>query len=57
MNLYFTTCLMITKNKIIKIKRVIDGKINVYSRCGFKKFDKTIDEEELGYLLESLNFI
>ena len=47
---------MSTKNKNIKIKREVDGKISPYSCCinwGFKKFE-TIDGEELSHLLESL---
>ena len=42
MNLYCIKCLMIAKNKSIKIEGVIDGKINLCSRyidCGFKKFE------------------
>ena len=47
MNLYFIKCSMSTKNRIIKIKREIDGKSNPYfccTDCGFKKF-QNIDEE------------
>ena len=54
MNLYCIKCLMIKKNKNIKIKHKTVEKINLHSRCtdcGFKKFE-TIDEEELSYLLE-----
>ena len=42
MNLYRFKCLFFTKNKNIKIKRKIDGNINLYSRCidcSFKKFE------------------
>ena len=56
MNLYCIKCLMFTKNINMKIKRKIDGKINLYFRCidcCFKKFE-TIGEEELSYLLEDL---
>ena len=38
------------------IKRQIEGKISLYSRCidcGFKKFE-TIEKEELSYLLKGL---
>ena len=44
---------MFTKNRNIKIKCEIDGKINLYSRCidcNFKKCE-TIDKRELIYLL------
>ena len=46
----------VKRNKNIKVKHEIDGKINLSCRhiyCGLKKF-ATIDKEELGYLLESL---
>ena len=39
------------RKRNIKLKCKLDGKINLYSGCGFKKFD-TIDEEELSYLLK-----
>ena len=41
MNLYYIKCLKFTNNCNIKIKREIDGKINLYSPCidcGFEKF-------------------
>ena len=41
MNLYCIKYFLFTKIKNCKIKREIDGKINLYSRCincGFKKF-------------------
>ena len=47
---------MLTKSRNIKIKRKIDGKINLYFCCidsGFKKFE-TIDEEKLSYSLKGL---
>ena len=47
---------MLTKSRNIKIKRQIDGKINLYFCCidsGFKKFE-TIDEEKLSYSLKGL---
>ena len=55
MNLYCIKCLIFTKNVIIKIKRKIDRKINLYSRCiyYFKKFE-IIHEEEQIYLLWGL---
>ena len=56
MILYCIKCLMLTKSRNIKIKRKIDGKINLYFCCidsGFKKFE-TIDEEELSYSLKGL---
>ena len=43
----------------MKIKRKIDGKINLSSYCfdcSFKKFEN-IDKEELSDLLKSLNYI
>ena len=49
-------CLMFAKNKNIKIKREIDGKINLCScctYCGFKTFE-TIYQEKLSYIIESL---
>ena len=52
MNLYGIKCLMFTKNKNTKIKLKIDGERLLINR-GFRKL-KTIDEEELSYLLESL---
>ena len=56
MILYCIKCLMLTKSRNIKIKRKIDGKINLYFCCidsGFKKFE-TIDEEKLSYSLKGL---
>ena len=47
---------MFTKNRNVKIKRDIDGKINLYSGCidcSFKNFE-TSDEEEMSYLLKDL---
>ena len=57
MNVYCIKCSMFTKYKNIKVKREIDGKINLYFHCidcGHKKF-KTIDEEKLSYLLKGLS--
>ena len=56
MNLYCIKFSMFAKNRNIKIKREIDGKSNLHSRCidfGFKKFEN-IDEKELSYLLKVL---
>ena len=53
MNLYCAKYLTFKKNVIIKIKREIDGKINLSYRFidwGFKRIE-TIDEEEVSYLL------
>ena len=47
---------MFTKNRNVKIKCEIDGKINLYYvsvDCDFKKFE-IIDEKEVSYLLEGL---
>ena len=47
---------MFTKDNNIKLKRKIDGKINLYSccnDCSFKKF-AAIDKEELSDLLKDL---
>ena len=55
-NLDYIKCLVFTKNRNVKIKRDIDGKINLYSGCidcSFKKFE-TNDEEEMSYLLKDL---
>ena len=52
MNVYCIKCLMFSENKNIKVKRKIDGKINIYSRCNdcsFKKFP-AIDKEKLSDL-------
>ena len=48
--------LMFTKNKSIKTKRKIDGKINLCSCCTYSRFKtfETIDQEKLNYLIESL---
>ena len=46
--------LKVYKNNNIKMKREIDGKINLYYwcyDCGFKKFE-TIDKEEVNDLLK-----
>ena len=48
MNLYYIKCLMFTKSKNIKVKREIEKKINLYSRCidfRFKNF-QTIDVKQ-----------
>ena len=52
----FTKKITILNNINIKLKREIDGKINLYSRCNdwsFKKF-ATIDEDEIGDLLKKV---
>ena len=44
------------ENRNIKIRRKIDGKINLYSLCtdcSFKLFEN-VDEEELSYLFKGL---
>ena len=49
---------MFTKNNNIKIKRLINGKINIYSccnDCSFKMFS-TINEEEISDLLKKASF-
>ena len=51
--------LMFLKNNNIKVKRQIDGKVNLNSCsivCGFKKF-ATIDKEELSDLLKDLTYL
>ena len=48
MNLYCIKCLMFTKNKIFKIKREIDGKINLCIDYSLKKIE-AIDEEKLNW--------
>ena len=56
MNVYCIKCLMFTENKNIKVKRKIDGKINIYSccnDCSFKKFP-AIDKEKLSDLWKDL---
>ena len=53
MNIYCIKCLMFTKKRSFKIKRKIDGKVNLYSRffdCNFEMFE-AIDE------LRKLNLI
>ena len=53
MNLYYMKCLIFIKNKNIKLKREIDGKINLYSGCvgsDFKKFAIS-NEKEISDLL------
>ena len=58
MNLYCIKCLMFTKifNWSIKVKREIDGKINIYSRCNDCSFKKVtpIDKEEISDLLKEV---
>ena len=59
MNLYCFKCSKFTNKNEIKIKREIDGKINLYSNCincGFNKF-QNIGEEEISDILKSLNCI
>ena len=54
MNLWCIKLLTFTKNKNIKIKHKVDGKINLCSRWvdwGFKKFE-TINKGDLSYLLK-----
>ena len=56
MNVYCIKYLMFTENKNTKVKRKIDGKINIYSRCNdcsFKKFS-AIDKEKLSDLWKDL---
>ena len=56
MNLYRVKCLMFTKSYNTKVKRKIDGKMNLYfhcNDCGFKNF-VTIDKKELSDLLKDL---
>ena len=55
-NLCYIKSLKFTKDNYIKIKRKIDGKVNLDSNCincCFKKFETT-DKEELTDLLEIL---
>ena len=56
MHLYCIICLKFTKNNSIKVKRKIDGNLNIHSRCNdcsFKKF-ATIDKKKLSDLLKCL---
>ena len=58
MNLYCIKYLMFTKNRNIKIKREIDQKINLYSRCidYYFKYFETIDKKGLSNI-KSFNLV
>ena len=53
LNVYLKKCLKFQNENDIKIKRKVDGKVNLYFyfKCNFKKFE-TIDKEDLSGLLE-----